>query len=595
MASSGGKPPEPPSVGGYFTTMFGLPAKGQAPATASTAGVKAADTNPEDIPKEDLLHLCMKMNKRMQALEAKGAEMNKKCKDLGTEKRQLLDIIKSYVNGDVSTDADALDMVALREKVSRQSALTKDAIKSLEDRLTLSERAHAKELAALELKMHKELSLQASKVANASHINPSDGSVENGGMSSIQNDYFAMEIERLAAENEAMSSLKEDLQSKLVNCDSEIAANREKVEQLVREVSQLELVAREKATHLDEFMKESDREKMKAEERILYLQMQLNALKSKEEGKDKEITVLKAENEEQTASILALQNQVKDGEININDYKEVIRDLHSKVSDFEEEMSRLKGKGHELEKNSAYTTVLKAEQEAIVSTLRKDLKIAISGREESVRRCRELEEYRVKAEAKLGQLSEMIQAVDEARDALEEREARITRLQSEATTAERNHAIRTAMLATAESHIESLKSDIESRDKSLREVSQRCEALQAQIDEADGRMTKAVDDLKVELHRAIATLKEDSIAHTMELASIKEKHAEELDHIKRDYTKKSTAARVMMSEKDAEIKTLTALVAELKDEIASGAHNERRIFELAKSQSQREATHNLHR
>ena len=38
----------------------------------STTSVTGKEKSPADIPKEDLVHLCMKLNKRMQAMETKG-------------------------------------------------------------------------------------------------------------------------------------------------------------------------------------------------------------------------------------------------------------------------------------------------------------------------------------------------------------------------------------------------------------------------------------------------------------------------------------------------------------------------------------------
>jgi len=52
-----------------------------------------SEVNPEDIPKEDLLQLCMKLNNRMQMLESAGQELSKKNKSLKSERRQLLKIL----------------------------------------------------------------------------------------------------------------------------------------------------------------------------------------------------------------------------------------------------------------------------------------------------------------------------------------------------------------------------------------------------------------------------------------------------------------------------------------------------------------------
>lgn len=205
MSNAGKSGDSAGATGGYLSSFFGAPKS--TPAAAATArGAKAADTNPEDIPKEDLLHLCMKMNKRMQALETKGAEMSKKHKETVEEKKALLDILKSYVAVPLpAAENEALDLVAIREKVVQHSAQSKDTIKSLEERLAASEREHSKELSALELKMRKELSAQASKLAAAmaargEGAHPSEG--EDGETAAGQTDYFTAEIDRLTAENE---------------------------------------------------------------------------------------------------------------------------------------------------------------------------------------------------------------------------------------------------------------------------------------------------------------------------------------------------------------------------------------------------------
>lgn len=55
------------------------------------------EQNPEDIPKEELLQLCMKLNKRMQAMETKGKEIFKKKNTLQLERQKLLNLLESVV------------------------------------------------------------------------------------------------------------------------------------------------------------------------------------------------------------------------------------------------------------------------------------------------------------------------------------------------------------------------------------------------------------------------------------------------------------------------------------------------------------------
>ena len=61
------------------------------------------------------------------------------------------------------------------------------------------------------------------------------------------------------------------------------------------------------------------------------------------------------------------------------------------------------------------------------------------------------------------------------------------------------------------------------------------------------------------------------------------------------HLKKSSMARSLLSEREEEVRQLSARVAALTDEISSGAPSDRRIFELAQSQAKREATYGMQR
>ena len=78
------------------------------------------------------------------------------------------------------------------------------------------------------------------------------------------------------------------------------------------------------------------------------------------------------------------------------------------------------------------------------------------------------------------------------------------------------------------------------------------------------------------------------------IKSLKQSHEENVESIKRDHAKKSAMARTLLSEKEDEVRTLSAKVTELQDEISSGAPQERKIFELASSQAKRETLHGVH-
>eukprot|EP01035_Chromulina_nebulosa_P018385 gene18385-24084_t len=209
-------------------------------------------------------------------------------------------------------------------------------------------------------------------------------------------------------------------------------------------------------------------------------------------------------------------------------------------------------------------SLLKLEQEALINNLRKDLKHALDVKEELTKKINDFEEYRIKTEGQLVRLTALSDQVNQLQNNLEDKNSLITRLRTEAQTNERNHAMRTAMLATCESQLEILKSELILKDKNSQDSFEQNEM----------------------------TLKQDE--YESAISQLKLQHDENIENIKRDYAKKSTLARSLMTEKEEEAKLLSAKVVELQKEIASGAPSERRIFELAQTQAKRDGFHSIH-
>jgi len=65
--------------------------------------------------------------------------------------------------------------------------------------------------------------------------------------------------------------------------------------------------------------------------------------------------------------------------------------------------------------------------------------------------------------------------------------------------------------------------------------------------------------------------------------------------LQKEHNRRSATARALIASREEEIAVLKSKVESLEGEIASGSHNEKRIFELAQKQADREATHGRHR
>ena len=70
---------------------------------------------------------------------------------------------------------------------------------------------------------------------------------------------------------------------------------------------------------------------------------------------------------------------------------------------------------------------------------------------------------------------------------------------------------------------------------------------------------------------------------------------DKLEAARKDFVKKSNLARALLTEREEEAAALAGRVAELQAEIASGAPSERKIFQFAELQSQRDIAQGLHR
>jgi hypothetical protein len=211
--------------------MFGSPSS-KAAVAASTADVDAKgsgrlattatmESNPEDIPKEDLLHLCMKMNKRMQSMETKGQELVKIKAVLLAERKQLIDAIKQVVTIPVNPlDDNEFDIGLAIDLLNKSEENQRVLVNSLEQKISDLEQSKMVELLECENRHRKEITnLQRSFNKPASNsTETAEESVDAGAsgttedlitfdISLKESDYTMQENERLMKEIEVRMAI----------------------------------------------------------------------------------------------------------------------------------------------------------------------------------------------------------------------------------------------------------------------------------------------------------------------------------------------------------------------------------------------------
>jgi hypothetical protein len=144
---------ESKSSSSYFSTIFG-----SADVAKATEKPTKGEANPNDIPKEELLQLCMKLNKRMHTLESKHTDLIQKHKVLGQERNALFDLIRSSMRESGSV-VDSDDVALIGELWTQQTQQERLSRQKLEDEIQLLKSSSSCEISSLETATETEVNV----------------------------------------------------------------------------------------------------------------------------------------------------------------------------------------------------------------------------------------------------------------------------------------------------------------------------------------------------------------------------------------------------------------------------------------------------
>lgn len=512
----------------------------------------------QDIPKEELLHLCMKMNKRMAAIESKGKELLKRKNQLVNERQKLLLLIETAVKTsfNITPEQDA-DLNLIEKTFSDWDTDRLAKIKQYEFQI---QELLAKESASIKSdQTTTDVSGPASMEAPL-HLEKKDITSTDG------RDYQAL-ISKLEVELEKIKVNEKVLKEQLAIKDTSI---------------------QQKQTENDSLRKENELIKNNCEEKIVYMQMTIHQQKQKEELKQQEYLQLKNENEK-------FQHRLEEKEILLQTDKEMLVALQARLMEVEPELSSYKEKINDLDRRFSSLQVLKYEQDNVINTLKSDYKNILHEKDKILLKCKELEENKLKSDGQNSKIILLQEELNQCKEEMEEKTSIITRLRSEISNIEKNHAIRVAMLATSEAENNSLKETILQKENEILELANRITSLQidySTLENALKEKTEKFNSNIIQLEEQIIKEKKD---YEQLVLTLKSQQEENMELMKKDFQKKSAMARSLLSEREEEVRVLSQKIKELQEEIASGAPTDRKIFELAQVQSKREALHGIHR
>eukprot|EP01035_Chromulina_nebulosa_P035198 gene35198-47301_t len=180
------------------TAATGNPGGGSNPSSSVASGDAGSQsviggTSAEDIPKEELMHLCMKMNKRMQAMESKGKELVRRKATLLTERNKLLELMGTSSSLSILTDPTAstnssfsggdqdLDLSAIESSWLQWEADRREAALALQTKLQAKDQAMQTALSQAESRFKREMAeLQQQLSASLAVTRPSSATEVQG-------------------------------------------------------------------------------------------------------------------------------------------------------------------------------------------------------------------------------------------------------------------------------------------------------------------------------------------------------------------------------------------------------------------------------
>lgn len=572
-----------------FSSMS-IPVSSVAPEAAKSAvEQESIENSPYDIPKEDLMHLCMKMNKRMQAMEAKLADVTKSKKVIAADRKGLLDLIRTVIP---SLEGDAVDPWVYNRYIETVTAAwtaneerRNSHLRELEGKVRSLEQAHKLEMISFEQKLEKKFRDQLSS---------SDSN--NVGTESNAKDvsYLEKEIERVTLDREKLATELALTLGQAGSLEADLRGRDTAIDDLKFRLSQRESSLSEVNEKLDQMLRDKEHIVAQFEEKIVYLQMQFDRSRVVEEAKSSELAAAMRQLDDAGARLTTLELELEEAKTACVIEKETKRSLQERLEAMEPGLDMLKERARDMDRNLGAAALLKAEQEALLVSTRKELKVMTDARDELTKRVKELETDKHNKDAVDAEIAELQNTLDSMQASLDDKTALITRLIQESQTADRNHAMRTAMLATCEAQLASLQADILVKEEEVKEANERATLLARRLSNADeniASLTRATELSELQ-HKDL--IQSQATQHEQELVSLKSTLESEMEAVKKELTKKLSTARTLLAEKEEEVRMLSKKNSEMQSEIASGAPNERRIFELAQVQARRDAMYGQH-
>jgi hypothetical protein len=213
-------------------------------------------------------------------------------------------------------------------------------------------------------------------------------------------------------------------------------------------------------------------------------------------------------------------------------------------------------------------------------------------RKEQDEKLRIAEKAAAKLKASEVEVSDLREQINKLKLDMTKSTSLVNRLQAEKETGERSHGQRTAlvgMLETQLSEMNDKNADTNAKlEAALYDLSQKDEAIQSseeQVRKLEEELVKA-KNATLRANESVVSAQKGTDARTAKMVESLQK---ELQSVKQQMGRKSAAAQRLLQDRESECGELRNTNKALQSEVDKGSLSDRRIFELAAKQSNRES------
>jgi hypothetical protein len=563
-----------------------------------------------------------KMKKVEEELSAKIVELEKKNGSL----EELANDTRTKTAEE--SERSELEVVELRRSLEKREEQVGSEKAELEERLRNSEEKAAslgQEYDSKILQLEKDLEDARQQVMEAKDAVP-DGTQQEeltAQLSAVEEEHATALQNARAKHESALKRVQEESEAVRANLESEMSSRLEQEE--AKLADKLEAQARQYAEEKQEQRKAMEahvdqmgvnfKGKLKSVQdnySAEFVRLQ-EGLKEKDAKLSKLLERLKAI----TASTTSLRNENEGLKAKLKAEGSVQRELRSQLNSMKSEMEET------VANSSATATALLGQQENLeiergkmekeleklkrlygargnqleevkgkLSALTANLNAMAEERKEQDEKLRIAEKAAAKLKASEVEVSDLREQINKLKLDMTKSTSLVNRLQAEKETGERSHGQRTAlvgMLETQLSEMNDKNADTNAKlEAALYDLSQKDEAIQSseeQVRKLEEELVKA-KNATLRANESVVSAQKGTDARTAKMVESLQK---ELQSVKQQMGRKSAAAQRLLQDRESECGELRNTNKALQSEVDKGSLSDRRIFELAAKQSNRES------